>query len=225
MPVSIYPIRLGFGRCFVVQGEGSIVVDSGSPNQAERFKQALERLSVRPRDIQLMVLTHGHWDHTGSAKAIKEFTGARIAMHWREKDCLEKSLKPVPPGVTAWGRIFGGTVRMLMPRIYIPATNVDLILGDDDFSLAEYGIPGKVIPTPGHSMGSVSVLLETGDALVGDLAMNEFPLRFSPGLPIMAEDLASVKQSWQVLLDAGAKTIYPGHGKPFAAEIMRKALL
>ena len=37
----------------------------------------------------------------------------------------------------------------------------------------------RVIHTPGHSMGSVSVLLETGDALVGDLAMTEFPLRFS----------------------------------------------
>ena len=56
-------------------------------------------------------------------------------------------------------------------------------------SLAGYGIPGKIIYTPGHSMGSVSVLLDNGEAFVGDLAMNEFPLRLSPGLPIFAEDM------------------------------------
>jgi len=55
--------------------------------------------------------------------------------------------------------------------------------------------------------------------------MNEFPLRFSPGLPTLAEDLHRVKESWQLLLDKGAKTVYPGHGGPFSAEIIRRALL
>ena len=45
-------------------------------------------------------------------------------------------------------------------------------------------------------MGSVSVLLETGDAFVGDLAMNEFPFSLSPGLPIVAENIEEVKASW-----------------------------
>jgi glyoxylase-like metal-dependent hydrolase (beta-lactamase superfamily II) len=44
-----------------------------------------------------------------------------------------------------------------------PATQVDVVLGDEGFSLAEYGIPGRVIHTPGHTAGSVSVLLETFD--------------------------------------------------------------
>lgn len=108
-----------------------------------------------------------------------------------------------------------------MPLVHIPATNVDLILGDEEFSLGEFGIAGKVIPTPGHSPGSVSILLETGDAFVGDLAMNAFPLRLSPGLPIFAEDLQKVKNSWKLLLDYGAKMIYPAHGSPFTAEKMQ----
>jgi glyoxylase-like metal-dependent hydrolase (beta-lactamase superfamily II) len=74
-------------------------------------------------------------------------------------------------------------------------------------------------------MGSVSVLLETGDAFVGDLAMSDFPLRFSPGLPVLAEDMQQVRESWKVLLDAGAKTVYPAHGKPFSADIIRRILL
>jgi glyoxylase-like metal-dependent hydrolase (beta-lactamase superfamily II) len=127
--------------------------------------------------------------------------------------------------VTTWGRIFVTAMALFMPLVRIPAAKVDVILGDGTLSLAGYGIPGKIMSTPGHSRGSVSVVLETGDAFVGDLAMSEFPLRLSPGLPIFAEDMRQVRQSWQALLEAGAKTIYPAHGTPFPADIMRQALL
>ncbi|PQP34119.1 hypothetical protein C6A37_09425, partial [Desulfobacteraceae bacterium SEEP-SAG9] len=178
-----------------------------------------EKASIKPEEVKLIVLTHGHWDHIGSAKDIKEATGAKIAMHAKEKDWLEKSLKPQPPGVTLWGKIFINILKMFLPLIHIPATKVDVVLTDEAFSLADYGIPGKVIYTPGHSSGSVSILLETGDVFVGDLAMNKFPLRFSPGLPIFAEDWDKVIESWKMLLDQGAKTVYPAHGEPFSADI------
>ena len=116
-------------------------------------------------------------------------------------------------------------ITLFLPLVRFPATNVDVVLGDGELFLGDYGIPGKIIYTPGHSMGSVSVLLETGDAFVGDLAMNAFPLRLSPGLPIFAEDVQKVKESWRRLLDEGAKTVYPAHGKPFAAEVIRRVLL
>ena len=106
-----------------------------------------------------------------------------------------------------------------------PATDVDIVLGDGEFPLFEHGIPGKIVHTPGHSMGSVSGLLETGEAFVGDLAMNMFPLRFGPGLPILAEDMQKVRQSWKLLMGAGAKTIYPAHGEPFSVDVIRRALL
>jgi len=170
------------------------------------------------------VLTHGHWDHIGSARDIQQITGAKIAMHRREKDCLEKALTPLPPAATAWGSILKTTLRVFLPLIRFPAARVDVVLDDDGLSLAEYGISGKILYTPGHSMGSVSVLLETGDAFVGDLAMNGFPLRLSPGLPIFAEDLQKVKESWRRLLDEGAKTVYPAHGRPFSAEVFRRVL-
>jgi len=225
MSLAIHPIKLGFDRCYVIQDAGCIMVDGGSPGQARAFRQAVARLPLKPEEIKLVVLTHGHWDHIGSAKAIKELTGARLALHRQEKDWLERSLRPLPPGVTTWGRIFVKIMALFMPLVHIPATQVELILGDEALSLAEYGIPGKIMATPGHSRGSVSVLLETGDAFVGDMAMGEFPMRLSPGLPIFAEDVQQLRQSWQSLLDAGAKTIYPAHGTPFPADIMRQALL
>ena len=224
MRPRIHPIKLGVDHCYIIHGEGTIMVDGGAPNQLKNFLKAVERLSIRPQEIKLIVLTHGHWDHIGSAKEINDLTGAKVAMHQQEKHWLEKSLKPLPPGVTLWGKIFGRIMGMFMPLVHIPVTHVDIVLGDGEFPLSGYGVPGKVVHTPGHSMGSVSVLLETGDALVGDLAMNGFPLRSGPGLPIFAEDMQKVRESWRLLMDAGAETIYPAHGKPFSVDFIRKAL-
>jgi glyoxylase-like metal-dependent hydrolase (beta-lactamase superfamily II) len=200
------------------------MVDGGAPKKAKEFTKAIEKIGINTHDIKLIILTHGHWDHIGSVKEIKELTGAKIALHHLEKEWLEKSLKPMPPGVTTWGRILSKIMTMFLPFISIPGTNVEIVIGNEGLSLEEYGIPGKVIYTPGHSCGSVSVLLETGEAFVGDMAMNMFPLRFSPGLPIFAEDLLKLKESWESLLDQGAKMIYPSHGEPFPADIIRRAI-
>jgi hydroxyacylglutathione hydrolase len=223
--VTIHPVRLGVDYCYLLQGDGIIMIDGGAPNQAKRFLKALEGLSIQPGDIRLVLLTHAHWDHIGSARAIKELTGAPIALHRQEKEWLEKSLKPLPPGVTTWGRIFANLMSLVMPLVHVPATGVDMVLSDTEVSLADYGIPGQIIYTPGHSMGSVSILLESGEAFVGDLAMNAFPLRLRPGLPILAENMVRVRESWNLLLDRGAKTVYPAHGKPFSADILQKALV
>ncbi len=225
MTAQIFPVLLGFDHCYIIRDTGTILVDGGAPKKAKELARAREKIGVNMRDIKLIVLTHGHWDHIGSVKDIKDLTGAKVALHQQEKDWLEKSMQPLPPGVTAWGSIFSTLLSIFTPMINIPATNVDIVLGDAGFSLAEYGVPGRILHTPGHSPGSVSILLETGDAFVGDLAMSEFPMRFSPGLPIMAENIQKVRESWKSLIDAGAKTIYPAHGKPFSVEMMRRALL
>jgi glyoxylase-like metal-dependent hydrolase (beta-lactamase superfamily II) len=224
MGINIYPVTLGFDHTYIIQDQGTVMIDGGAPKQGKAFSKALENVSTKPAEVQLIVITHGHWDHIGSVKEIKEITGGQIAMHHRERHWLENSLKPMPPGVTIWGHILSSIVKVFLPLVHIPATDVDMVLGDEEVSLAEYGIAGKVVYTPGHSSGSVSVLLETGDAFVGDMAMNKFPLRLSPGLPIFAEDWEQLMESWELLLDQGAKTIYPSHGGPFSADIIREAI-
>lgn len=224
MGINIHPIVLGLDHCYIIREKGTIMVDGGAPRKAKEFAESIKKISVRSEDVRLIVITHGHWDHIASAKEIKELTGGKIAMHYREKEWLEKSLKPMPPGVTAWGKILSKMITIYLPMVHIPATQVDVVIGDEGLALEEYGIPGRVIWTPGHSSGSVSILLETGDAFVGDMAMNKFPLSLRPGLPIFAENNDKLKESWRSLLVRGAKMIYPAHGEPFSADIIRQAL-
>jgi len=68
------------------------------------------------------------------------------------------------------------------------------------------------------------VLLDTGEAFVGDLAMNRLPLRLSPGLPIFADDAAAVISSWKTLIAHGASTVFPAHGMPFPASVIEEAI-
>ena len=55
-----------------------------------------------------------------------------------------------------------------------------------------------------------------------DLAMNGLPLTIGPNLPIFAEDLFALKNSWRKLIDMGVKKIYPAHGKPFPIKKLMK---
>lgn len=224
MSVNIISIPLGFCQCYVLKGEGIAVVDSGVPQKGAVFARILEKNGIRPEDVKLVILTHGHYDHIGSASEIKSLTGASLAMHKAEVHWLENSLKPLSPGITAWGRFLNVLQAPFIPFIKIPPTEVDVVIDDDGLSLADYGLPGRVVYTPGHSSGSVSVVLDTGEAFVGDLAMNKFPVRLRPGLPIFADDPTAVISSWKNLIKLGVTTIYPAHGEPFPISIIEKAI-
>ena len=224
MSPQIYTIKLGVDQCYLIGDKDWIMIDAGMSNQKKKLLKKLAGFGIKPEQIKLVIITHGHWDHIGSANDIKELTGAKIAMHENEKEWLEKSIINLPPGVTLWGKIFLKIMRLFSPLIKIPSAKVDIVLGNKNVSLNEYGIAGVIEYTPGHSSGSVSVILETGEAFVGDLLMNSLPVRMSPGLPIFAEDLSKVKQSLELLLEKGVRKIYPAHGKPFNADIIHKEL-
>jgi glyoxylase-like metal-dependent hydrolase (beta-lactamase superfamily II) len=56
------------------------------------------------------------------------------------------------------------------------------------------------------------------------MAHDGLPFRLRPGLPIYAESINQLRKSWKVLIDAGAKRIYPGHGNPFPVEKILKGI-
>ena len=226
--ITLLKMNQGSNVTCVALEDELIFLDTGlNTIVAQEFRKNMEE--KYSKKATTLILTHGHIDHIGSLKDIKEYTGAKVAIHRLDKECVERGEwldSHKPKGVGRWGRMLGKIGIPLIKWLYpeAPPTEVDVTIENDEFSLVDYGIAGRVIHTPGHSIGSVSVLLNSGEAFVGDLAMNKFPLKRNPGLPILADDITKVKESWQQLLRFNVKTVYPGHGHPFSVEIIKKAL-
>lgn len=225
MSTDIYSLKLGLNSCYLIRSKNIVMVDSGTPGKLKVFKRKLAKLYIHPDDVKLIVLTHSHFDHVGSVKEIKEYTGAKILIHESEKKFLEEGGFIMPKGTTIMGKITRFLFFPFLKKIPFKRPIVDITIGNEDFPLSEYGIDGSIIHTPGHTHGSLSVLLKTGEAFVGCMAHNGFPFRLMPGLPIYAEDISKIKENWTKLINMGAKTIFPGHGKPFSIEIMKRELL
>lgn len=224
MDPKIDAIATGPVQSYLIRQDGVILVDAGTPKKSKKILSDIASAGTTPDEVNLIVITHGHYDHIGSAKDMAEACQAKIAMHANEKEWLEQGRTVMPPGATTRGKILAGIMKIFSPMIKFPSGNVDIVISDEGMSLKEYGISGKVFFTPGHSPGSLSVLLENGDAFVGDLCMSAPIMRKAPGFPIFADSYEQIKSSWKLLLDNGAKTIYPGHGKPFPAENLREGL-
>lgn len=225
MPLQIHSIKLGINRCYLLQDDGIIMIDGGPPNKSIAFKNFISRIPIQPNDIRLIILTHGDFDHVGSARNIRLLTGANIVIHENDRLNFENSLYNFPPGITLWGRILHFLLNpILRISLSFQGDKSDIVLDNSDYPLYDFGINGKIVYTPGHTKGSVSVLLETGEAFVGCLAHNNFPFRFRPGLPIFAEDINEVRESWKSLIQRGAKMIYPAHGDPFPVGVINNIL-
>ena len=224
METEIHRIRLGLSNSYVIREEGVILVDAGFPGKGEHLQKRLQELSIAPEDIGLLLATHGHWDHVGSAAAIKRLTKCEVAINRREKEWLEEGLKPMPPGITPWGKMLGALLKIYMPFVSFSPASVDIVLDDEDYSLEPYGIQGRVVHTPGHSSGSMSLLLDSGHAFVGCLAHEGLPYRIGPGMPCFGDDIGVLRESWRLIVESGAKWIYPAHGKPFEAQVLAKLL-
>ncbi len=221
---EIHTIPVGITNCYLIKQQGVILIDTGVPKKADTILKYLDKTGIKKEDISLIIHTHGHWDHVGNTAALSKITDAKIAIHKSEKACIEEGTILIPPGVTRWGRFLGHFSKMTSGRVKLQTTKVDLVVDDPGMDLSQYGIDGKVLFTPGHSYGSVSVVLGTGEAFVGDMAMNGFPFRKGAGLPIFAEDMELLKKSWTKLLETGIKTVYPSHGKAFPARVMYSSL-
>lgn len=223
MTFSFHRIPVGIDNCFLLRGERTIFVDGGAPFGMGSFVSNLKSLNVDPKEIELILLTHGHWDHIASLSDIRAMTGAKVAIHHKDQPFVESGTPPFPGGVNAYGRAMSALAKALIhPKL--PPIKVDLVIDDGGMSLADYGIPGNVVYTPGHSMGHISIVLDSGDALVGDMAMNDWYLRLTPGLPVLADDIHMVVESWKKILPMGIQRVYPAHGTDFPVDVMQKEI-
>jgi hydroxyacylglutathione hydrolase len=171
MNTEIFRVKLGINSCYLIRGKDIVMIDGGPPNKLKLFKRKLLKLGIRPDEIKLIVLTHSHFDHSGTASEIRDLTGAQIAIHESERVYVETGGIIIPKGVNFLGKLTLPTFS-ITKKVSFPKFKPDILITDKRFSLSGYGIDGSIIHTPGHTMGSVSVILSSGVAFVGCMAHN-----------------------------------------------------
>lgn len=218
---EVVRVKLTVSNVYLVRGEaGSVLVDSGDPGNGEKISNKLAKIGIAKDEISLILLTHGHVDHFGSAAELKRLTGAPVAIHEADAGHLMRGRNPSLPSVGLEGRVVKPFLKHEAPPVSPDVT----FRGEMD--LAEYGVSAKVIETPGHTSGSVSVVTSSGEVVVGDvLAGGYLGFMFRPWAPryhLFAEDLGAVRESIRGILDLSPATIFPGHGGPLEPEAVRR---
>lgn len=213
-------------NCHLLIGPlGCVLVDAGLPGSETKVLRVLRQHGLGYEDIKLIVITHAHIDHAGAARKLRKLSGAPIVAHAGDLDYYEQK-KPMTFCTTGWiSRLFLRTGLILRP--YAPFTPDVLLQDGEGLDLRSYGLPGRVQHTPGHTAGSVSIQMEGGDAMVGDLLASGVMLG---GLlrtghakrPPFEDDPHQVADELQRLVEAGMQRFYMGHGGPLpASEVLR----
>lgn len=219
MTATVVPMRLRLSNAYLVRGERPVLVDTGSPGEEKAILRVLARERIDPRSLSLILHTHGHSDHAGSTRELQRLTAAPVAVHAADATMLAAGRNgPLPPT-----RLKARLIRPLVDRPFPPVAPD--ITFDRELDLTPFGVDGQVVLTPGHTAGSISVLLEGGEAIVGDVMMGGFMGgRLQPGRPAyhyFAADLAAVRQSIRQLLDRNPSRLYVGHGGPLDPAAVR----
>jgi hydroxyacylglutathione hydrolase len=147
---GIYSIDLFTNRAYLIAEERLTLIDTGMPFQAGRIERFITSIGRNPHDLDLIILTHHHIDHRGSARALKRSTGAKIAAHTDDIPYIEGTHRSFTGPYPWWVRSLLFLTELLFQReritVDIPLKNKEMI---DNLT---------VIHTPGHTEGSISLL-------------------------------------------------------------------
>src|SRR5208337_1572764 len=212
---QVCPIPVGHANAFLIRGTRPVLVDCGLPGNAPKILSALTREGLKPWDLALVIITHAHLDHYGSAAALAGATGAPVLVHAREADYLGRGESAPAPPDALLGLLLGLLIGKHAPEPGLAVLPVIRI--DAPYRLDAFGVNGTIIPTPGHTNGSLSVILATGECIAGDLVTGMFPAG-RPRLPIFAEDPEAAKKSIRTIIGTKPEIIHTGHGGPFSCD-------
>ena len=186
-------------------GEELALVDAGAGPGEDRILENVRSLGYEPAQIGHIFLTHAHADHAGGAASLAERLGARVYLSELEREALENAdEEALGLSIARWNGYYPEDYRLRPCK-------VDVILrGDEKLRCGDLEL--AVIPTPGHSTGSVCFLvdIEEGMALfAGDtvFAGGRISLIVAPG-----SNLLAMQESVTHLGGLNVTSLLPGHG-------------
>lgn len=198
-------IKGAISNCYLLLGERPVLVDTGAPGDLKRILAALKAHRLEPRQLALIVLTHAHSDHAGNAAELRWRSGRPVALHANDAELARSGEN----GVLAVQTDLGRFVRPFLDEPF-QAFEPD-ILFREPFSLEPYGVKGSVVPTPGHTLGSSSVVLANGEAIIGDVLRGSMVWPNRARLHFFCNDPDLNTRSMARLAREGLLRCHPGH--------------
>lgn len=191
----------------VREEDGWTLVDTGIASSAKRIREALETLGSGPESLKRIVLTHQHDDHVGGLQNVLQWAPrAEIYASAHESEVISgrRGMDPQSNGV----------LRYLARNAKPPGVPVGHILQEGE-TVAGF----RIIATPGHSPGHISLLRQEDNLLFTADAFGCLPFKLRVGVRrAVCVDPAQAKRSAQKLLEEDFDNVYFTHGKPLLSE-------
>lgn len=217
---EIIRILSGRSNVFVVRNQHfSLIADTSVRFDRRRLYRRILHL-LGPKGPDLVVLTHTHVDHAGNAAFLKGKFAMPIAVHRSEAGFLQDGFSPLPAvvkGPLKWlQRLDENRIRLFIHTEPVAAD----ILVDDVLDLNNHGIPVMVRHMPGHTNGSMTVIIDQELAIVGDNMVN---MTWQRVFPPFCDNVPALLQSWKALLDSHCRLFLPSHGSQITREALERA--
>ncbi len=194
------------GNCYLLKTDnGFVLIDTGRTSKKRKLEQELVSGGCKPGNLDLIILTHGDFDHTGNCAYLREKYNTKIAMH-------QYNIGMVENGDMFWNRKTGNIIikKLINLTFNIRRFKPDFEL-DEQSNLSKYGLNAKVLYLPGHSKGSIGILTSDKNLFCGDLFTN----RKKPGPNTLVDNVNDLNGSIEKVKRLDINTVYPGHGEPF----------
>ena len=190
----------------VDEENGNTLVDAGLPDQVEAINAALVEAGIGVRDLRRIIFTHQDLDHVGSGAALVRQSGATVLAHPADAPHIDGSLRPLKPSPEMLEQ--RPQMREALERL--EPVGVDERV--EDSALLDLAGGTKVIFTPGHTPGHISLYLERSKVLIaGDTLTAERGYLNGPNQP-MTPEMRRAIQSIRRLADLEIDTIVCYHG-------------
>ncbi len=220
---GIYIRRVLGGRSnvfLITRDNEHILFDTSSQKYRSELVRNLDKLKISR--LQALILSHTHFDHVGNAAYIQKKYQAKVLVHRSEVENLRKGYAPIPAGTIFFTRkLVQLFARRLQNRIRYRPCEPDIQI-EEIYDLSGFGLKAKLIPTPGHSAGMISMIVDDEIALVGDTLFGIFP---GTVFPPFADNIDQLIQSWSILLHTGCQWFLPSHGRPVPRMLLEKCYL
>lgn len=213
-------IQLLSGRSNVfllTNGVKNILIDTSAAFLWNTLNKRLKKLNIKT--IDLLILTHSHFDHAANANRIKKNYNSPVIIHQDEAENLLAGRNPATSGTNFVTRMLAGTLsRPWMSFLNYEPCAYDFTV-DKRRDLRDFGFKAYIVHTPGHTTGSMSIIVDNEIALVGDCMFGIIRTSIFPPYALNTEEMI---RSWGRLLETDCSLFIPSHGSANARSLVQK---